>query len=114
MVYLESVAFPDADAEWNFRMGVKRTCYNTMYPFGVLTAAGLSQLSFEPITILYGGNGSGKTTVLNVIAEKLRLLRETPFNRSSFFEDYVDLCRVWLENPVSSESRIVTSDDVFD
>lgn len=114
MVYLESIAFPDADAEWNFRMGVKRTCYNTMYPFGVLTAAGLSRLSFEPITILYGGNGSGKTTVLNVIAEKLRLLRETPFNRSNFFEDYVDLCRVWLENPVSSESRIVTSDDVFD
>lgn len=114
MIYLESIAFPDADAEWNFRMGVKRTCYNTMYPFGVLTAAGLSRLDFEPVTILYGGNGSGKTTALNVIAEKLRLLRETPFNRSSFFEDYVELCRVWVENPVPLESRIVTSDDVFD
>ena len=114
MIYLESIAFPDADAEWNFRMGVKRTCYNTMYPFGVLTAAGLSRLDFEPVTILYGGNGSGKTTALNVIAEKLRLLRETPFNRSNFFEDYVELCRVWVENPVPLESRIVTSDDVFD
>lgn len=114
MIYLESVAFPDADAEWSFRMSVKRTCYNTMYPFGVLTAAGLSRLDFEPITILYGGNGSGKTTALNVIAEKLRLLRETPFNRSNFFEDYVELCGVSLENPVPLESRIVTSDDVFD
>lgn len=29
----------------------------------------------EQVTILYGGNGSGKSTVLNVIAEKLGLKR---------------------------------------
>lgn len=114
MIYLDSITFPDADEEWAFRLNVKRTCYNTMYPFGVLTAAGLQRLDFEPITILYGGNGSGKTTALNVIAEKLGLSRETPFNRSSFFDDYVRRCRVSVERTAPAGSRIVTSDDVFD
>ena len=43
MIYLDSITFPDADEEWMFRLNVKRTCYNTMYPFGVLTAAGLQR-----------------------------------------------------------------------
>ncbi len=114
MVYLDSITFPNEDEEWSFRLRVKRTCYNTLYPFYVLSAAGLERIDFEPVTILYGGNGSGKTTALNVIAEKLGVLRSAPYNRSNFFEDYVRLCRVRLEEPVPPHSRIVTSDDVFD
>ncbi len=114
MLYLESIVFPDEDTEWQFRVDVKRTCYNTMYPFFTLSKIGLERVDFAPITILHGGNGSGKTTVLNVIAEKLGLQRETPFNRSNFFADYIKLCRVRLEEAVPRESRIVVSDDVFD
>lgn len=114
MIYLDSFVFPDEDAEWGHRMGVRRTCYNTMYPFGVLTKAGLKRLDFAPITILCGGNGSGKTTALNIIAEKLHLTRSAPFNRSSFYEDYLNLCSYDLEEKVPPESRVVTSDDVFD
>ncbi len=115
MVFLDSIVFPSEDAEWAFRVSsVKRTCYNTLYPFYVLSRAGLARLDFEPITLLYGGNGSGKTTALNIIAEKLNIQRSAPFNRSNFFQDYVDMCRVRLEAPIPSESRIVTSDDVFD
>lgn len=114
MVYLDSITFPNEDEEWAFRLSVKRTCYNTLYPFYVLPKAGLERLDFEPITILYGGNGSGKTTILNVIAEKLGVQRGAPYNRSNFFEDYVRLCRARLEAPIPAHSRIVTSDDVFD
>lgn len=114
MVYLDSITFPDQDAEWAFRLSVKRTCYNTLYPFYVLSQAGLKRLDFEPITILYGGNGSGKTTALNIIAEKLGIQRSSPFNRSNFFDDYVRLCHVRLEETIPLSSRIVTSDDVFD
>ena len=40
MIYLSSFRFPSWDEEYKFRLDdVKRTCYNTMYPFGVLTAA---------------------------------------------------------------------------
>lgn len=114
MIYLDSILFPDEDAEWNFRMSIQRTCYNTLYPFGVLSQAGLSRLDFEPITILYGGNGSGKTTALNIIAEKLGIGRGAPFNRSNFFADYVRLCRARVEEAIPQGSWIVTSDDVFD
>ena len=38
---------------------------------------------FEDITILYGGNGSGKTTALNVIAEKIGAKRDTLLRASA-------------------------------
>lgn len=114
MIYLDSITFPNEDEEWSFRLSVKRTCYNTLYPFYILSTAGLERIDFAPITILYGGNGSGKTTALNVIAEKLHVQRSAPYNRSNFFEDYVRLCRVRLEETIPPHSRIVTSDDVFD
>ena len=88
--------------------------YDTFYPFQVLSKHGLTRLDFEPVTILYGGNGSGKTTALNVIAEKLELDRDTLYNRSNFFEDYTGMCDYEEEMPIPKESRIITSDDVFD
>ncbi len=115
MIYLSSISLPNEDAEWRFRVGaVQRTCYTTIYPFYTLSQAGLERLDFDHITILYGGNGSGKTTALNIIAETLGLQRGAPFNRSNFFADYVKMCRVETEEPIPAGSRIITSDDVFD
>ena len=114
MLYLSRFSFPDAEREFDFRLSVKRTCYDTLYPFGVLSAKGLAELEFEPVTMLYGGNGCGKTTALNVIAEKLGLRREAPYNRSNFFGDYVRLCRCDVRRPIPDGSRVITSDDVFD
>ena len=59
MIYLDSFRFPDGDWEWKQRLKVKRTCYNTMYPFGILSGIGLERLDFAPVTILYGENGAG-------------------------------------------------------
>lgn len=78
----------------------------------VLSARAFSRIDFEPITILYGGNGSGKTTALNVIAEKLGLDRSSLYNRSDFFEDYIKMCSCSRESGLHGE--IITSDDVFD
>ena len=114
MIYLSEFFFPDADREFDFRLSVKRTCYDSVYPFHVLSARGLERLAFEPVTILYGGNGSGKTTALNVIGEKLGLQRDTLYNRSNFFEDYTKLCRFETRAPIPENSRVITSDDVFD
>ena len=75
MIYLSQFTFPDIEVEYDFIMGLKRTCYDTVYPFQVLSKHGLRQFDFETITILYGGNGSGKSTALNVMAEKLGLSR---------------------------------------
>ncbi|NRY63365.1 putative ATP-binding protein involved in virulence [Clostridium beijerinckii] len=100
--------------EFNFFMGVKRTCYDSFYPFKVLSQHGLRRIDFEPITILYGGNGSGKSTALNVIAEKIGVSRDSIYNKSNFFPDYVNICDIYVETDIPKNSRIITSDDVFD
>ncbi len=114
LVYLFQFRFPSIEQEYNFTMNQQRTCYDTYYPFLVLSKHQLHMIDFEPVTILYGGNGSGKTTALNVIAEKLGLERDTLYNRSNFFEDYTRLCSCETVHVLPKNSRIITSDDVFD
>lgn len=114
MIYLSLFTFPDVEREYSFLMGIKRTCYDSFYPFQVLPRHGLRRLDFEPVTILYGGNGSGKTTALNVIAETLGLKRDALFNRSNFFEDYTRMCSFETACPLPENGRVITSDDVFD
>lgn len=114
MIYLSLFTFPDVEREYSFLMGIKRTCYDSFYPFQVLPRHGLRRLDFEPVTILYGGNGSGKTTALNVIAETLGLKRDALFNRSNFFEDYTRMCSFETACPLPESGRVITSDDVFD
>lgn len=114
MLYLSRFTFPDAEREVSFIMGEKRTCYDSFYPFKILSRNDLTELEFEPVTILYGGNGCGKTTAINVIAEKLGLQRDALYNRSAFFDDYARMCYYELRAPIPTNSRIITSDDVFD
>ena len=114
MIYLESITFPSAEREFDFFLGQQRTCYDSYYPFRILSQHHLERLDFEPVTILYGGNGCGKTTALNVIAEKLSLTRDSIYNRSNFFSDYVKWCEAEIPVKIPGNSRIITSDDVFD
>lgn len=114
MIYLKQFNFLTENEELSFLVEQKLTCYNTFYPFKILPKHQLEKLEFEPVTVLYGGNGSGKTTVLNIIAEKLNLKRDTLYNRSSFFEDYTAGCSYELMESVPQQSAIITSDDVFD
>lgn len=127
MIYLESFRLASEDDETNYLLGtddlkkgrkLDMTCYsvNNPYPFKIFPFKHLKRLEFSPITLLYGGNGSGKSTVLNIIAQKLSLARTSPFNRTPFFEDYLELCRAYTagdRNPPAG-SCIITSDDVFD
>ncbi|NLT47000.1 MAG: AAA family ATPase [Clostridiales bacterium] len=114
MLYLNYFSFPDPEREFDFFIGVKRTCYDSFYPFQILSKCGLERIDFEQVTILYGGNGSGKTTALNVIAEKTGIQRDSVYNRSNFYTDYVEMCHMQLESEIPPDSRIITSDDVFD
>ena len=52
MVYLKSMIFPNADLEFDFILSIKRTCYDSYYPFKILSGHDLHRLDFEPITIL--------------------------------------------------------------
>ena len=113
-MYLDYFIFPTIDQEHDFFMSIKHKCYDTFYPFQVLSDRGLFRLDFAPITILYGGNGSGKSTALNVIAEKVGASRDSAFNKSNFYPNYVHLCQTPATANIPRGSRIITSDDVFD
>ncbi len=121
--YLARFDFPDEETEAGYLLGfpakLEMHCYSdtNVYPFKVLPSKGLTRLTFEPLTILYGSNGSGKSTVLNIMAEKLGVKRTAPFNRTPFLEDYLTFCHFGLDSQVRelpSESEILTSDGVFD
>ena len=114
MTYIRGFTFPNADKEHNFFMKTLRTCYDSYYPFQVLSAAGLEHVDFEPVTIFCGENGSGKSTALNVIAEKAEVKRDSVFNKSNFYPDYLKLCTMDKDSDTPTDAKIITSDDVFD
>jgi predicted ATPase len=114
MIYLNTFIFPNENVEFDFIIGEKRTCYDSFYPFKILSKNRFERIDFEPITILYGGNGSGKSTALNVIAEKTQVNRDSIYSKSNFYSDYINLCEMHLEDEIPENSRIITSDDVFD
>ena len=114
MIYLQHFSIPSREEEFDFFNLQKSRAYNSYYPFQVLSDRGLYEIDFEPITIFYGGNGSGKTTLLNIIAEKLGARRSALYNRSTFFSDYLRLCREERGPLMPQSCEIVTSDDVFD
>lgn len=117
MIYLQSFTFPSDEQEAGFFCSnpkAKKTCYDSKYPFGLFRYREFSEFFFDDITVFYGNNGSGKSTILNVIAEKLGLNRSTPFNKTDFFSDYVDLCDYTLERSVPQGGEIITSDGVFE
>jgi predicted ATPase len=114
MIYIRSFTFPNADAEHGFFMSMQRTCYDTFYPFQVLSSKGLERIDFEPLTVVYGGNGSGKSTALNVIAEKIGADRGAVYNKTNFYPDYINKCVCEATGEAPLESKIIASDDVFD
>ena len=89
MLWLEEFSFAPVEQEEQFLNYLRPTCYDTFYPFMIFPQKGFRQIDFEDITILYGGNGSGKSTALNLIANKIEAERDTVYNRSNFFEDYL-------------------------
>lgn len=119
MIYLENFDLLTNSMEEDFFFSFVRTCFTNCYPFRFFSDR-LRGLKFDDITIFCGSNGSGKITLLNIIAEKLELKRDTPYNKTYFFDPYIERCNydlnIYEEEEISrlmSVSRIITSDDVF-
>ena len=119
MIYLNEFDLLTHSMEEDFFFTFVRTCFTNCYPFRFFPDR-LKGLEFDDITILCGSNGSGKSTLLNIIAEKLELKRDTPYNKTYFFDPYTKRCNcnfnLYDEDEFTrlmSVSRIITSDDVF-
>lgn len=121
MIYLKTFDLMTQRQEDDYISQIRHTCFNSYYPLGIFTCEKeLSHLYFSEITIFCGGNGSGKSTLLNVIAEKVKLSRQTIFNKTHFFDPYLEYCNYQLSTDDKTElrnlyavSKIITSDDVF-
>lgn len=135
MIYLEDFRFPDWNVEEKYitgciKGGVSDYYLGSVYPFYVLSSKDFYCMDFEPITLLYGGNGCGKSTALNVIAQKMNVQRNSAFNSSYWMKEYVDLCLCHVNNlysggeyfthqvrdaqfDISSITKMLTSDDIF-
>lgn len=119
MIYIEHLKLPSLDED----QIVNPVLYlhQNAYPFHVLFHRGLFDVDFSDVTIITGGNGTGKSTLLNVIAEMLGLSRPTPYNRTDFFKYYIAKCDIIMSmfalqrtSDIASYGRIITSDEVFD
>ena len=62
MIYLSS-----------FRLSGRKMSNPNLYPYNVFRDKYIEPFIFAPITVLYGNNGSGKSTILNIIANSLEI-----------------------------------------
>lgn len=87
-----------------------------VYPYKIISPLGLRCINFTPITILYGSNGSGKSTVLNVIANSIGITRKTEGSTNAYFASYVEKCSYQSAAPVLpiDDSSFVRSEDIMD
>lgn len=102
-----------------FHLSDRKLKNPNVYPYSVFRNKYIEPFVFEPITVLYGNNGSGKSTVLNIIADKLQLKgREHAISDSygivNYFDEFVSECSSELETyRLPEESMYLKSEDVL-
>ena len=109
-----------------FKLSDSKITNNNIYPFNVLQNKEPDIFIFDNITVLYGNNGSGKSTILNIIAHKLNLKGKERSNPKvvgtlDYFEDYASKCEYELgENEngrkltrIPENSRYIKSEEIL-
>lgn len=109
-----------------FKLSSSKIKNNNIYPFNVLNNKEPNVFLFDNITVLYGNNGSGKSTILNIIAHKLNLKGKERSNPKvigtlDYFEDYASKCRYELGetennkkiNKIPENSRYIKSEEIL-
>ena len=110
----------------SFMFSEERVENPNIYPYNVFAGKSERRLYFDPVTMLYGNNASGKSTVLNIIANKLKLAGQeyassNKFGRVLYFERFVEECRFTLGEredgrpfrEIPRGSRYIKSEDIL-
>lgn len=104
MIYLEKFVFPGSDDEFNFFNNYHLNCHKSYYPFQILTKHNFTQIDFEPVTILCGSNGCGKSTALNIIAENSDF-QETAHIQEQIFSRNIQLFALMFQKFILCPSK---------
>lgn len=116
-----------------FQLNEYRSRNQNLYPFNVLKGKEPEVFVFEAITVLYGNNGSGKSTILNLIAHTLNLKgkeRNEPKlpgmdpngyeDKYIDFETYAKLCEYGVaqdefgrKRAIPENSRYIKSEEIL-
>ena len=101
-IYLSNFTFDDTNSR--------------VYPCNIIAGLDLNTVTFAPVTIFYGGNGSGKSTILNIISEKLGILNKTNGNTNAYFADYVEKCgfEIFTDAVVPDDATFIRSEDIME
>lgn len=113
MVYLKGFSLVSENTENITLSEEKRTYFHNQYPFRIFPKKEFKDIKFSDVTILYGGNGSGKSTILNIIANKLNC--DGSFGvHGEMMMKYLKHCKFETSMEYFEEAKIIRSDDVFD
>lgn len=63
-----------------------------IYPYHVFSKIEIKHIKFDRITVLYGSNASGKSTLLNIIAQALKIKGVEKVD-NEYFDRFVSECR---------------------
>ena len=116
MIYLKKFKLLNEDEEYNIAF-YKKNIHNNLYPLKIFAEKKFENIEFESITIFYGGNGSGKTTILNIISECINASKRNIDKKGEIFSQYVEMCRPHCElihKGDCKSMKYISSDDVFD
>ena len=115
MIYLSS-----------FKFSNRKVKNPNVYPYNVFASKTEDILVFRPITVLYRNNASGKSTMLNIIANKLGLegyeyASCNQFGSTPYFMDFVAECKCSLGETEEGKqlkklplnSRYIKSEDIL-
>lgn len=116
MIFLKRFQLLSEEMEDGMIMN-KMNIHNNLYPLKLFTSKEFKNIEFDPITVFYGGNGSGKTTILNIISDTLKASKRNVDKRGDLFKQYVKMCSLNCELSHQDECKsikYISSDDVFD
>ena len=109
-----------------FKLSNQKIKDENIYPYNVLKNKDPQIFIFDNITVLYGNNGSGKSTILNMIAHRLNLKGKEKNNPEiigtmNYFEEYTNNCEYELGESeigkkmyrVPENSRYIKSEEIL-
>jgi hypothetical protein len=109
-----------------FKLSDERNKNTNIHPYNIFRGKEPDVFVFENITVLYGNNGAGKSTILNLIAHKLNLKGKERINVPvvgviPYFEEFAENCTYTLGinelgmtvKTLPSGSRYIKSEEIL-